>query len=210
MIAPLATPCTCGHTRNWHGATQVCLVRECGCWSFNAASDAPAPEPAAPRVFAEARPDWDSYYLAGAQWAASRADCTRAQVGALVVSREHRIGVGYNGLIAGVPGCASAGNCPRGRHYATHGMLEVSPGGWTTSVCACGDAWPCASASEPDSDYANCPATHAERNAIQHSRPEDLPGATLYVTRAPCPACTTLIRAAGIARVVTPEGSYEV
>jgi dCMP deaminase len=86
------------------------------------------------------------------------------------------LSVGYNGLIAGIPGCASAGNCPRGR---------LSP-----SECA------------PDSDYFNCPATHAERNAIEHADPVELPGATLYVTRAPCPACQTLIIAAGIKRVV--------
>lgn len=158
------------------------------------------------------RPDWDTYYLAGAAWAATRADCTRAQVGALVVSREHRVSVGYNGLLAGVPGCASAGNCPRGRHFRRLVGSDV----WYDSEndqhhredmygCACGGVWPCPEASAPDSDYANCPATHAERNAIERARPEDLPGATLYVTRAPCPACTTLIRAVGIVRVVTPD-----
>lgn len=127
------------------------------------------------------RPSWDAYYLAGAQWAATRADCTRAQVGAVLVSREHRVSVGYNGLPAGIPGCASAGNCPRGK--------------LTQGECA------------PDSDYANCAANHAEFNAITRARPEDLPGSTLYVTRAPCPQCATLIASAGIARVVTPERS---
>ncbi|MGW0929591.1 deoxycytidylate deaminase [Streptomyces sp. NPDC002644] len=122
------------------------------------------------------RPTWDQFYLAGARWAATRADCTRAHVGAVLVSRDHRVSVGYNGLPAGIPGCATAGNCPRGR---------LSP-----------DDCP------RDSDYANCAATHAERNAITRARPEDLPGATLYVTREPCPACCTLINAAGIARVV--------
>lgn len=146
-------------------------------------------------MIAHARPDWDSYYLAGAAWAATRADCTRAQVGALVVSRDHRVSVGYNGLPAGIPGCASASNCPRGQHYA------VGLG----SLCECGNDWPCPDAAAPDSDYANCAATHAERNAITRARPEDLPGATLYVTRAPCPACWTLIRAARLYRVVTPD-----
>lgn len=123
-----------------------------------------------------ARPGWDEYYLAGARWAATRADCTRAQVGAVLVSRDHRVSIGYNGLPAGIPGCASEGNCPRGK--------------LSSAECA------------PDSDYANCAADHAEYNAITRARPEDLPGATLYVTREPCPACTTLIYAAGIARVV--------
>jgi dCMP deaminase len=124
------------------------------------------------------RPDWDTYYLAGAEWAASRADCTRAQVGAILVSRDHRVSIGYNGLPAGIPGCASAGNCPRGK--------------LSSDEC------------RPDSNYANCAADHAEYNAITRARPEDLPGATLYVTRSPCPQCSTLIASAGIARVVTP------
>jgi dCMP deaminase len=125
------------------------------------------------------RPSWDDYYLAGAAWAATRADCTRAQVGAVLVSRDHRVSIGYNGLPSGIPGCASAGNCPRGRLSADE--------------CA------------PDSNYANCAANHAEYNAITRARPEDLPGATLYVTRRPCPQCITLIRSAGITRVVTPH-----
>jgi dCMP deaminase len=128
------------------------------------------------------RPDWDTWALNIAHTVAWRADCTRSQVGALLLSRTHRVlSVGYNGLPAGIPGCASAGNCPRGR--------------LTREEC------------EPNSDYANCAATHAERNAIEHARPEELASATLYVTRDPCPACWTLIRACGIARVVTPSGS---
>lgn len=101
-----------------------------------------------------------------------------------MVSRDHRVTPGYNGLPSGIPGCASAGNCPRGR-------LSVSE-------CV------------PDSNYANCAARHAEDNAITRARPEDLPGATLYVTREPCPACWTLIRCAAIARVVTAESTYEL
>ncbi|MGW3072765.1 deoxycytidylate deaminase [Kitasatospora sp. NPDC001132] len=130
------------------------------------------------------RPDWDSYYLAGAEWASTRADCTRARVGAVLVSRDHRVSIGYNGLPAGVPGCATAANCPRGQ--------------LSTAECA------------RNSDYANCAADHAEYNAVTRARPEDLPGATLYVTRTPCPRCATLILAAGIRRVVTPERSYVV
>ncbi|MGW0930652.1 deoxycytidylate deaminase [Streptomyces sp. NPDC002644] len=128
------------------------------------------------------RPSFDDFYLAGAEWASTRADCTRAQVGAVLVSRDHRVSIGYNGLITGVPGCATAGNCPRGQM-----SIEEIP---------------------RDSDYSNCAATHAERNAIERARPEDLPGSTLYVTRSPCPACQTLIRSVGIARVVIPEGEF--
>ena len=133
---------------------------------------------------ANTRPSWDEYFLAGAAWVATRADCTRSQVGAILVNASHEVrGTGYNGAPAGVPGCASAGACPRGK--------------LNTSECP------------PNSDYANCIADHAERNAIRHTPPAELPGSTLYVTREPCPACWTLIRASGIARVVTPEGDYK-
>lgn len=130
------------------------------------------------------RPGWDEWALRLAEVVATRADCTRAQVGAVLLSRDHRVlSVGYNGLPAGIPGCATAGNCPRGR-------LSYS------EVPA-------------DSDYANCAATHAERNAIEHADPYELPGATLYVTRPPCPGCTTLIEACGIVRVVSAPAPAE-
>lgn len=123
------------------------------------------------------RPSWDSWASEIAWTVSTRADCSRSQVGAVLLSRTHRVlAVGYNGLPAGIPGCASASNCPRGK--------------LSTEQCA------------HDSDYANCPAIHAEANAIYHADPFELPGATLYVTRKPCPFCTTLIHAAGIGRVV--------
>jgi dCMP deaminase len=129
------------------------------------------------------RPDWDAYFLAGAAWSATRADCTRAQVGALLVNARNEVrGTGYNGAPAGVPGCASAGACPRGRL-----SVEDCP---------------------RDSDYSNCLADHAERNALRHADPRELHGSTLYVTREPCPSCWTLIRATGVRRVVTPDGEH--
>ncbi|MGW1558295.1 deoxycytidylate deaminase [Streptomyces sp. NPDC002144] len=126
------------------------------------------------------RPDWDCWAMSIADAVATRADCTRAQVGAVLLSRTNRVlSVGYNGLPAGLPGCATAANCPRGR-------LSVEE-------CA------------RDSDYSNCAAVHAEANAIHHADPAQLRGSTLYVTRKPCPACLTLIRSAGIRRVVHRE-----
>ena len=132
----------------------------------------------------DARPSWDEYFLSIARVVATRADCRRAQVGAVLVNSNHEIrGTGYNGAPAGVPGCASAGACPRGQL-----SYEELPA---------------------DSSYDSCTADHAERNAIRHTNHLEWSGATLYVTRRPCPACQTLINAAGIARVVTPEGEME-
>ncbi|MCM8548805.1 deaminase [Streptomyces sp. STCH 565 A] len=136
----------------------------------------------APREEGSVRPSWDEWALGLAEAVSTRADCTRAQVGAVILSRKHRvIGLGYNGLPPGLPGCASAGNCPRG-------LLSVEE-------C------------ERDSNYANCAATHAERNAIEDVLDKGIPAyelqaATLYATRRPCPACNTLIASAGIRRVV--------
>ena len=142
------------------------------------------------------RPNWNAYFLAIAETVAQRADCTRSKVGAVLVNARNEIrGTGYNGSPAGLPGCLSDGACPRGKHYPMEPAVDT-----VFRYCRCGYDWPCSKASEPDSDYSNCIADHAERNALRHSRPEDLKGATLYVTRPPCPGCTTLITACGIER----------
>lgn len=147
------------------------------------------------------RPDWDTYFLGIAEAVAARADCTRSKVGAVLVNARNEIrGTGYNGSPAGLPGCLTEGACPRGRHFETTEVTPVTG----RRMCSCDRVWPCPDASEPNSDYSNCVADHAERNALRHSRPEDLKGATLYVTRPPCPSCTTLITACGIVRVVSP------
>jgi dCMP deaminase len=161
------------------------------------------------------RPSWDAYFLAGAAWVATRADCTRSAVGAILVNAQQEVrGTGYNGAPSGVPGCASASACPRGRHYRVGTIcgscdaglpMACSPDG---HLCACGGEWPCELASPPDSDYSNCIADHAERNAIRHTRPEERAGGTLYTTRNPCPSCWTLIRASRLARVVSPAGRW--
>ncbi|QMP84538.1 deoxycytidylate deaminase [Streptomyces phage Endor1] len=128
------------------------------------------------------RPTRDEWALNIADEVATMADCTRSQVGAVILNKRKRfLGVGYNGLMPGIPGCKTAGNCPRGRlSYA-----DVAP----------------------DSDYSNCAADHAERNAIRDVldkgiHPDELKEAILYVTRKPCPACQTLITAVGIERVI--------
>jgi dCMP deaminase len=131
---------------------------------------------------ARLRPTWDEYGLMLAEAVAARADCLRSQVGAVLMNASHEVrGTGYNGAPAGVPGCMTASACPRGR--LSYSELP------------------------PESDYSNCVADHAERNAIRHTLAGELPGSVLYVTREPCAACWTLIRACGIVRVVTPAGS---
>ena len=122
------------------------------------------------------RISWDGYFIEVAKAVSLRGDCTRRQVGAVLVDDSHRIvSTGYNGVPPGAPGCLS-GACPRGKL-----SFEECP---------------------PHSDYSNCIATHAERNAILYARPEEREGTTLYITYRPCTSCHQLILASGIHRVV--------
>ncbi|AFQ97345.1 dCMP deaminase [Mycobacterium phage Rebeuca] len=124
------------------------------------------------------RPDWDEYFLIIAEAVATRSDCERSKVGAVVVKDRRVRATGYNGAPAGRPGCDT---CPRR-------LAEAVPG-----------------VSSYDSGPTRCVSVHAEANALLYCDREDLIGATLYITRPPCPGCQKLIDAVGITRVVTPE-----
>lgn len=124
----------------------------------------------------DSRPDWDNYFLGIANAVSKRGDCTRSQVGAVLVGPDHRIiSTGYNGTMPNVSGCLDGG-CPRGRF-----SYESLPS---------------------NDDYSNCIAIHAERNAIIYSDPSKRSGTTLYVTRRPCVLCKELLLAEGVTRVV--------
>lgn len=125
------------------------------------------------------RPGWDDYYLGIARAVAARADCTRRQVGAIVVNGSTIVGQGYNGAPAGQSGCLSAGACPRGQ--LSYDELPA------------------------DSPYTTCIAVHAEANALLRAGRDRALGAVLYLTDPPCHECSRLIAAAGIARVVYPQ-----
>lgn len=138
-------------------------------------------EDVAPRA---ARPTWDIWALGIAAAVAVRADCTRRQVGAVILDSGHRVvSTGYNGYPRGKPGCASAGACPRGRKtYA-----EIPK----------------------DSAYvgtaAPCDALHAEENAVLHAH-RSLEGCWIYVTHKPCPNCERLLRGTGLIGAKWPGG----
>lgn len=119
------------------------------------------------------RPSWDTYFLTIARAVAARADCRRAQHGAVITRHNRIIATGYNGSPSGGASCL-AGECPRG-------LLS-------------GDEL-----AHNSADYSNCVALHAEQNAIAYARER---GDTIYITGAPCDMCGKLIKAAGIGRVV--------
>lgn len=144
------------------------------------------------------RPDWHEYGLNLARAAATRGDCTRRQVGAVILDAQHRVvSVGYNGSYPGGPSCLG-GDCPRGRHYAAS-AFEVDGVRYESTYCACGRRWPCPDAVPAGSSYDTgpgaCIAVHAEMNALlavdDRSR---LLGAALYVTAEPCDGCLKILR----------------
>lgn len=131
----------------------------------------------------DVRPDWDSYYLGIAEAVSKRADCTRRQVGALIVKGSRIVSTGYNGAPPKKPGCLTDNACPRGQ-------------------LSCEDILP---GSSYDTGLGACIAIHAEQNAIIRAG-LDCHGSTLYITDEPCGGCDRLIQGSGIVRVVYPEG----
>ena len=56
------------------------------------------------------RQSWDEYFMNIAHLVKTRSTCLRRQVGAVAVSRDHRIlGTGYNGPLPGAPHCEEVG-----------------------------------------------------------------------------------------------------
>jgi dCMP deaminase len=153
------------------------------------------------------RPTWDEYFLGIAEAVSARADCTRRQVGAVVVKDNRIRSTGYNGSPPGGPSCL-AGECPRGLHSQV--IVEHPENGYLAFGCRCGNDWPCPKAVDPGSSYdagaGSCVASHAEANALLYAGRDQTLGATLYLTSAPCDGCERLVRAAGISRVIWPDG----
>jgi dCMP deaminase len=159
------------------------------------------------------RPDFDEYYMDIAQAVAKRGDCTRRQVGAVIVDLENRIvSTGYNGTPPGGPSCLK-GDCPRGRHYE----VQVDSAIWYDKVldkhiewpvygCACRKPWPCPDTVAPDSSYDTgpgaCISTHAEANALLYADYDRRKGGTMYITEKPCDGCMKLIKSALIECVI--------
>lgn len=124
--------------------------------------------------------EWDEYGMTLAKAAATNAACSRRQVGAAILDRDHRvIALGYNGTPKGEVNC-SDGGCPRG-------LL-------TYEQCSAYGS------------YSNCKGKHAEVNAIEDAmrRGQRVRGMTLYVTYAPCKDCRRVIYENGLGRVCSP------
>jgi len=102
-------------------------------------------------VPANARIGWDDWAFGIVKAIARRGDCTRRQVGCIILNTEHRIaGAGFNGTRPGEDGCLD-GACPRGRHYE-----EPKTGHWEY---LCDDA-----CHDPDCRGCGANETHYDEN----------------------------------------------
>jgi dCMP deaminase len=126
-----------------------------------------------------ARPGWDDYFMSIARVVASRSNCVKRKVAAVVTIDRRVVSTGYNGTPRGVRNC-NEGGCPRCNSFG--------PGGEALGECVC---------------------SHGEENAITQAAYHGvaLRGATLYTTFCPCLMCTKMIINAGIAEVVY-NGEY--
>lgn len=133
------------------------------------------------------RPSWHQWGLDLAATVATRADCTRRQVGAVIMRPDHTVvATGYNGAPSKAGSCLD-GDCPRGRQTRE----DVAPG------------------SSYDTGAGSCIALHAEQNALLRASWDQMRDATLYVTHEPCDGCWRMIRGTPLDRVAWPtrEGS---
>ncbi len=120
------------------------------------------------------RPDWDEYFMNIAKVVASRSNCIKRKVAAIIVKDKRVISTGYNGTPRGARNC-NEGGCPR--------CNSMAPSGTALEECLC---------------------CHGEENAITQAayHGTSLKGATLYTTFAPCLLCTKMIINSGIVEVV--------
>jgi dCMP deaminase len=129
------------------------------------------------------RPSWDETWLEVARAIAKRAPCSRARVGAVVVSSSDRIvATGYNGP-------------PAGMERPWQDDCNGLEAGW----CVRGKFGP---AREALTSYHDCPTIHAEANALLFCDRREREGGTIYVTGMVCFTCAKLIGNSGLAQVV--------
>jgi dCMP deaminase len=123
------------------------------------------------------RPGWDEYFMRIARVVASRSNCMKRKVAAVIVKDGRIISTGYNGTPRGTLNC-SEGGCPRCNAF--------KPSGQGLTECYC---------------------SHAEENSIVQASYHgiSIKGATLYTTFSPCLICTKMIINSGIAEVVYNE-----
>lgn len=126
------------------------------------------------------RKDWDTYFMDIAYMAATRSQCSRRHVGAVLVQGKKLLGSAYNGAPMGAPDCQEAG-CMLVEEYE----METQEG------------------SEQLVRKERCIRTiHAEQNLLLFTDRRDRDGSTIYVTDQPCWTCANMIANSGVREVV--------
>jgi dCMP deaminase len=132
------------------------------------------------------RPSWDAVWLSVASVVAGRSICSRAQVGAVVVTSDNRIAaLGYNG----------------------------PPAGFDHAERPCTDWCPRAIAGDKGQSYQSCGTVHAETNTLLRADWTQIQGGTLYSSRSICQDCAKMICNSGVTRVVhivTPDDVHRL
>jgi len=120
------------------------------------------------------RPNWDQYFMDIARVVASRSNCMKRKVAAIIVRDKRVISTGYNGTPRGAVNC-NEGGCPRCNGMAVSGTA--------LDECLC---------------------SHGEENEIVQASYHgvSLKDATIYSTFAPCLMCAKMIINSGIREVI--------
>lgn len=123
------------------------------------------------------------YYLNIARTVSLRSTCLKRHYGCVIIKNDEVIATGYNGSARGSVNCCDTLKCPR--------MDKPHNTG----------------------DYSDCPAVHAEQNAMLSAARKDMIGSTMYLYGVenhtiindctPCPICMRMIKNAGIEKVIT-------
>ena len=125
----------------------------------------------------ENRPDWDEYFMNIAQEVSKRANCSRRQIGAVLVKDKQIISTGYNGTPKGIKNC---------NEWACERCGSDTPSGTNLVKCSC---------------------CHAEENSIVQAALHGMhtKGSVLYTTFTACTQCAKMIINAGIIKVIAKE-----
>jgi dCMP deaminase len=120
------------------------------------------------------RPSWDEYFMNIAKVVASRSNCMKRKVAAIIVKDKRVISTGYNGTPRGTRNC-NEGGCPRCNSLAASGT-----------------------------NLEECLCSHGEENAIVQASYHgvSLKDAIIYSTFAPCLQCAKMIINSGIREVI--------
>lgn len=122
----------------------------------------------------DSRPSWDVYFMSIADIVRIRSNCSRRQVGSVLVRDKDVVAFGYNGTPKNTRNCFQGG-CDR-----------------------------CASDAPSGTSYDECVCCHSELNAVLMAARQGLStkGTTLYVTIAPCISCVKELIQAGVERII--------